>query len=267
MNQFYFSVYFILISHFLSTYAVAQKSFSTYTPEFSVSYHARPGNSIKVKPSEGAGKKSTEHSIFVPEPTSRQENRLKLTQAEAILGQGSKRAILETGISERYFDEHFRLLQVVNKPGDRRVIWTFSINEFVATLNDEIGFYTSEEGKLVNIHTIKDALHSTHEISKTISIKQAEKRMRECIGRYTSLTTVYKALLTPDKAGLYLTAVSVIKRRDIREGKEHFQRGAKKNTELDESESEENEKKAPMFFGVINLETGICTKGKAVAGH
>ena len=50
------------------------------------------------------------------------------SQAEQELAANSKRAIIETGISEPYFKEHFRLLKVVNEAGDRRVEWKYSVN-------------------------------------------------------------------------------------------------------------------------------------------
>jgi hypothetical protein len=72
-----------------------------------------------------------------------------LTASEQTLVDGLKQAILETGISGAYFTAHFKLLNVVDKPSDRRVVWQFSVNQYEAVLNDAIGYYT-EGAKRVN---------------------------------------------------------------------------------------------------------------------
>jgi len=66
----------------------------------------------------------------------------QLTASELILVDGSKGVILLTGISEPYFNKHFKLLKVIDKPSDRRVVWQFSVNGYQAVLNDAIGYST-----------------------------------------------------------------------------------------------------------------------------
>ena len=78
----------------------------------------------------------------------------------------SKRAIIETGISEPYFDKHFKLLKTVNDPADRRVEWLYSVNEYKAQLVDAIGFQ-STGGKRAYIHGIKNQLYSPATSSRT----------------------------------------------------------------------------------------------------
>src|SRR5215471_6529597 len=57
-------------------------------------------------------------------------NPQSLSTSEARLVNGSMRAIVETGISEAYFHQHFHVVSVIDKPGDRRVVWKFSIMDY-----------------------------------------------------------------------------------------------------------------------------------------
>lgn len=198
--------------------------------------------------------------------------RQSLTSTEARLVSGSKTAILETGISEPYFETHFKLVTAIDKTGDRRVVWKFSINEYEATLNDAVGYYTSEDGRRVDVHSIKDALGSTHDIEKTIPKKEAERIMNRCIGKYTSVTVVFQAL-TKRNAALVMTASPVGKNkadnekreREEESKKESDKRSSKKKTpELDTIRGEGDEGGGPLYFGILDLETGKCTKGKAI---
>ena len=132
--------------------------------------------------------------------------------AVSILGQqdklaaGSRKAILETGISERYFDKHFRLARVVDEEGDRRVEWKFSLDGYEVLLVDDVGFHTSEGGERVDVHSIKNELFNAYDIKRTIPKRRAEAALKTCIGDYADATVVYRALKAPGKAGLYLTA-------------------------------------------------------------
>ena len=198
-------------------------------------------------------------------------NRQSLSAAEARLVSGSMRAILETGISEGYFHQHFQLVTVIDKPGDRRVVWKFSISEYEAILNDAVGYYSSEGGDRVDVHSIKDLLGSSHDIKKTIPRKQAERIMRQCIGRYTSATIVFKSMA--HSASLFMIASPADKNVPNKERREREEKRReegqdnplkKKTSELDKID-EEVEKRGPSYFGIVNLETGKCTKGKAVA--
>jgi hypothetical protein len=74
-----------------------------------------------------------------------QADNRQLTASEQTLVDGSKQAILETGISEPYFKTHFKLLNVIDKPSDRRVVWQFSINQYPALtpFSIDYSFYRS----------------------------------------------------------------------------------------------------------------------------
>jgi len=104
-----------------------------------------------------------------------QADNRQLTASEQTLVDGSKHAILETGISEPYFKTHFKLLNVIDKPSDRRVVWQFSINQYRAVLNDAIGYYT-DGAKRVNTHSIAKSLGQSKESCKSRRIQVASSR-------------------------------------------------------------------------------------------
>ena len=155
----------------------------------------------------------------------------------------SKRAIIETGISESYFKKHFRLASVVDTPSDRRVEWIYSINEYETHIIDEIGFYTSDAGQRVYIHGIRDQLYSTYDIKKTIPKRTAYKIMEVCIGKFSDDSIRYETLAAPGKAKLYLTAKSLDVVKSSIKG-------------MDEGRS--------FDIGFVDLESGKCTKRRGM---
>jgi hypothetical protein len=150
---------------------------------------------------------------------------------------GSKKAIIETGISEPYFNEHFRLLKVVNEANDRHVEWKYTINEYETMLVDDVGYYTSDAGQRVDVHSIKNELFSASDIKKTISRSKADAALKSCLGEHSATRVVYLSLKAPGKAKLYLTA---------------------RSTAMPEGEDDREIEK--MFFnvGFIDLESGQC---------
>lgn len=163
------------------------------------------------------------------------------------LVEGSKRAIIETGISESYFDKHFKLIKAVNEPADRRVEWAYSVNEYEAQLVDAIGFHTTG-GKRTYVHGIKNQLYSTHEIVKTLSRERARRILRTCIGEFEGEAMSYRALTVPGNARLYLTGRSRVIRQQ---------------PSTKESEGEQRPKF--LYVGFVDVESGKCVKkiGKA----
>lgn len=176
---------------------------------------------------------------FAPEET---EDRFGGAAKADSLVEDSKRAIIETGISECYFENHFKLIKAVNEPGDRRVEWSYSVNDYEAHLVDAIGFHTTG-GKRTYVHGIKNQLYSTHEIVKTLPRPRARRILRSCIGEFEDESMTYRALTVPGKARLYLTGRSRIIKRQRR---------------TDEAEGE----KGPRFFyvGFVDVESGKCVK-------
>src|ERR1700752_3346997 len=114
----------------------------------------------------------------------------KLTASEQTLVDGAKQAILETCISESYFIAHFKLLNVIDKPSDRGVVWQFSVDQYQAVLNDAIGYYT-DGAKRVNTHSITKSLGQTTEIQRTISRATALRFMKSCIGNFDTPAVEY----------------------------------------------------------------------------
>lgn len=155
----------------------------------------------------------------------------------------SKRAIIETGISEAYFDKHFKLVKTVNDPADRRVEWLYSVNEYEAQLVDAIGFHATG-GKRVFVHGIKNQLYATHEIVKTLRLERARRILRSCIGKFEAEAVIYRTLTVPGKARLYLTGRSIPERE--------------RNQKPKATEGEEEGQF--LYVGFVDVETGKCVK-------
>jgi hypothetical protein len=200
---------------------------------------------------------------------------LKLNGEEERLALGSKAAIVVTGLSEAYFDAHFRLVRVVNTQGSRQVVWKYSLGEYETTLTDIVGFYTAG-GARVDTHSITGTLGSTYEIRETIPMLRAAKAMRECIGRYAGAAVVYQRLSDDGRTGLYLTAQASSSTRRAagrgeREREERAQREARRRGTGGDGSGEpvemreDDENIPPLFIGYVNLETGRCLKAQGVA--
>ncbi len=189
----------------------------------------------------------------------------QLTASEQSLVDGSKRAILETGISEAYFTAHFKLLNVIDKPADRRVTWQFSVNQHQAVLNDAIGYYT-EGAKRVDTHSIAKSLGQTTEIERTISRARALRLMKSCIGNFENPAVEYGPVNGRAELLLVAHAKNRVESKSERE-REREEREKRKataaGTDAIESEEDEGEIK-PLLLGAINLQTGKCTKGAAM---
>lgn len=186
----------------------------------------------------------------------------KLTTSEQTLVEGSKQAILETGISEAYFTAHFKLLNVIDKPADRRVTWEFSVNQHQAVLNDAIGYYT-EGAKRVDTHSIAKSLGQTSEIQRTISRARALRLMKSCIGNFENPAIEYGPV--NGRAELLLVAhaknrVETKSEREREREEREKRKAAAAGSDAIESEEDEREIKPPLL-GAINLQTGKCTKG------
>jgi len=195
----------------------------------------------------------------------------KLNASETALVEGSKQAILATGISGAYFKAHFKLLNVVDKPSDRRVMWQFSVNEHQAVVTDAIGYYT-EGAKRVDTHSVSKALGQTSEIQRTLTRALALRIMKSCIGVFENPSVSYGPV--DGRAELLLVASARTKgektkseseKEREREREERDKRRATAaGTDVIESEEEERET-YPILLGAVNLTTGKCTKGAALS--
>lgn len=189
---------------------------------------------------------------------------VKLNDAEIALVASSRRAIISTGVSEKYFDRHFKLVKVVNQSGDRRVLWKFSVNGYQTTVSDVLGFYT-EGGKRVDTHSVGSSLHRTTEIEKTISRSAANRAMRQCIGAFVHPGIEFTA--SGDEARLVMTAEAVtriVRRREKEEREREERERASRSQNKQPGDTIENEggNGPPIVFGSVDLQSGKCTKGR-----
>lgn len=207
----------------------------------------------------------------------RQESE-KLTAEERALVEGSRRAIVAAGISPAYFDEHFSLLKVINKTGDRRIVWRLKVDEYETFLNDAIGFYTDERGERVYTHSIANALGSARDVTKVIPRASAERIMRECIGEYESASVHYQSFGATRRAALLFSAVSLPpaetettqKTQAVTSASQPQQQPppspVAEGSQASDYIKPGGKKKPFLIVGTINLETGECVKGVAQVG-
>ncbi len=206
-----------------------------------------------------------------------------LTASERALVAGSRAAIIGTGLSPSFFDSHFRVARVVDRAGDRRVVWRLSVGGHEAAVNDSVGFYT-EGGRRVDTHSVAATLSETSDLTRTITRRRAETLMRRCIGRFRNPQVEYRAHGAGGRAALLLTANSLVPRRreergregrerrereererEARERRERAQTGG--SQELDEIGTEDEGGEGPVVvLGAIDLVTGECTVGYGQAG-
>jgi hypothetical protein len=208
-----------------------------------------------------------------------------LNDSERALAAASREAIIKTGLSAAFFDEHFRVARVVDRPGDRRVVWRLSVGGYETSVNDSVGFYT-EGARRVDTHSVSATLNTTSDITRTITRRRAETLMRRCIGRFANPQVEYRANGAAGRASLLLTASSLVPRRREefereargREARERREREERERRErereraggapaVDEIEAEDEEGEGPVVvLGAVDLVTGECSVGYGQAG-
>jgi hypothetical protein len=187
-----------------------------------------------------------------------------LNEAERALVAGSRTAIVRTGISEGYFDRHFTLVKVFNQPGDRRVVWKFSVNEYSTNVSDVLGYYTAN-GKRVDVHSVTTTLGATSEIKRTISRRTANRIIQRCIGTFANPSVEYRASGS-GPARLFLTAEAVSKlSQPLKEEPRANPPKAQVQTDMDVIK-DKRKNRPPIIVASIDLESGKCTKGEPLAG-
>jgi len=207
-------------------------------------------------------------AVWVPLDAQSPNTPLRLNDADRVLVGGSRSAVVRTGMSATFFDRHFTLVKVVNQPGDRRVVWKFSVNEYSTTVTDVLGYYT-KDGRRIDTHSIDSTLRATSDINTTITRRKANQIMQQCIGNFRNASIEYRAADT-GAARLFLTAEAIPKRsrrEDEREREEREredrerQSKPKTSTGTDPIEGEGDEG-PPIKVGSVDLQTGKCTKGE-----
>jgi hypothetical protein len=203
------------------------------------------------------------------------------TASERRLVEGSREAIIKTGITADFFDRHFRVARVVDRPGDRRVVWRLAVGGHEALVSDSVGFYT-EGGRRFDTHSVAGTLNSTSDLARTIPRPRAERIMRRCIGRFTNPQVEYRAHGPGGEAALLLTAEALVvprggagrearERREReereRERRERARRQSQGSRPADEVEEEdEGGDGTVVVLGAVDLSTGECTVGRGQAG-
>jgi len=177
----------------------------------------------------------------------------------------SRKAIIDTGFSQSYFDQHFKLVQVFNKPGDVRVMWRLNVNEYEIQITDAIGYYTGAGGKKVYVHSIANTLGSTRNIEKTISRGRAQALMASCVGKFTSESAVLMKFNNDRNTSLYLMAYPAKSPGTQDRERENRPKETRPADAPDRPALEDDRDNRPLTIGYINLETGKCSKGKASA--
>ena len=211
-----------------------------------------------------------------------------LNDSERALAAASREAIIKTGLSAAFFDRHFRVARVVDRPGDRRVVWRLSVGGYETSVNDAVGFYT-EGARRVDTHSVSATLNTTSDITRTITRRRAETLMRRCIGRFVNPQVEYRANGAAGRAALLFTAHSLVPARREEHEREGRGREARERRERDEREREERERRARaqsgappaadvveeedeggegfvVVLGAVDLVTGECSVGYGQAG-
>ena len=189
-----------------------------------------------------------------------------LIVSEQALVDGSRRAIIETGVSPEYFDEHFTLVSVVDKASDRRVVWRFAINGYETRLTDSIGFY-AEGAKRIYTHSVASVLGHTSEIKQTISLSRALRIMKTCIGDFQNPSVEYGPV--DGYAQLLLVAharqpTHEERQTEIERERQQREKSIAAASGADVIKSEEVNERTPLKLGSVNLQTGKCTRGAAL---
>lgn len=187
-------------------------------------------------------------------------------QDQTDLVNSSRKAFIEMGMSGKYFDEHFTLQESVEKPGDLRVVWKYSLDGYEVLVNDAIGFYTNADNKKVYVHSIKNLLGSTRDINKTISRTRAAQLMSRCIGNYGGEAIQFMRLYPSKAASFYLTAHGYLKTSKARTAEPASPAPTPTpptTTAVDQRPRRKGPRPRPIPIGYIDLETGKCLKGTA----
>lgn len=182
------------------------------------------------------------------------QGRAELTAGESRLVSGSRAAIIKAGLTPEFFDTHFRLEQVSDRPADRRVVWRLRVGEHEAVVNDPVGSYADEKGVRRDAHSISNLLGSARDLGKTVTRRRAERLMRECIGEYRGAAVVYQPFGSPPRATLVFTAVSAPAPQP---SAATTQSGAS---------GRGRKKPPPPRVGMLDLGTGRCIVGVAQSG-
>lgn len=210
-----------------------------------------------------------------PSGAARAAQQPELTAPEKSLVEGSREAVIRTGMSAEYFDAHFRVERVFDRAGDRRVVWRFAVGGHEALVSDSVGFYT-EGGRRFDTHSVAGSLGTTSDLTRTITRERAERIMRRCLGRFTNPQVEYRAHGPNGVAALLLTAETVILPRVSAAGREARERVERERrarqrapgqTRLDADDLRRSGGERPVILlAAVDLSDGRCTVGRGQVG-
>ena len=167
-------------------------------------------------------------------------NETNITDSNHPLVAESRKVVLDYGISEDYFNKHFKLLcAVVGTPAHRGVKWQYTIGEFTTIIYDDIGGNES-----TNIHSIDNNLYGLTEIEKVITQAEAEQRMQSCIGDFEDARMGFGFPKGFDRSTSHATPFLTARSVKIERG-------------LD----------IKFVTGTVDLQTGECIKGSGGVIH
>lgn len=178
-------------------------------------------------------------------------------EAERALVNGSRAAVIAAGLSPRFFDAHFRLEEVSNRPADRRVVWRLKVGEHEALVSDPVGSYTDERGVRRDAHAVSSLITPARDLRATITRRRAERLMRACIGEFRNGAVVYQLFGAPPRAALVFTAVEAVAPRPAA-----APAASPPQTEIRQG----GRKRPPPRIGMLDLETGRCLVGVGQSG-
>jgi hypothetical protein len=192
------------------------------------------------------------------------------TDSEQALINDSKKAIIATGITENYFNTHFKLFHVFDKPSDRRVGWLFTVNEYQTLVSDSIGL-NAEGKKELYVHSVSTTLGRTSNIQKTLTRARALRLMGSCLrGPFSDTSVLYGSI--EGRAALVLTASryidprsdsekELIQKRKAERKTVDSQTAVRRGTDIIPTGDQIDERQPKVLLGNINLQTGKCTIG------
>jgi hypothetical protein len=162
------------------------------------------------------------------------------------LAQGSRQALLATGLSEPFVEAHFKQGKVVQagtprtykvmgpsgllsrRSGKAWVEWTLDWDGWTARLRDEI-IYVVQDSYPPQVqvqHGLKTALGTARDLQHTLPKATVRNLLKDCLGPYSEETVVYRSFGPSAEARLFLKAknsAGAIGAVDLESGECHLQ--------------------------------------------
>jgi len=135
----------------------------------------------------------------------REERRLRLldlSAEEQAVAASSRNAIVATGMTGRFFDEHVAFFDIARDGEGWTVRWLLTVDVFSTALLDEVALAPGGEWR----HAVTDTLQRTRDITATIGAVDAMRYLAGCIGPFEGAEVTYRAREVGGEARLELAA-------------------------------------------------------------